>query len=583
MLNTIRFCFTKFFEVISCDKYLLITFFIAIVIFIIAILFNVSLPLILRFIIQSLLDRNSSNQQVIIFAVCGYGFIWTIAQVGEHIREISSIRAIEKTLRKLTLQFYEITISHFNPHRESHSTGSIINKLAIFRDGFQNLIWGFLFFLLPTLVEILSSCIILWYIYGFYYSAVLFITIIFYSLLTSFGLHYYIKYQSKTIEISCQISGFLSDRLFNIETVNYFGNPKRELQLLDDKLIHLEDKTTKTKQIFEMIRIVQGIVIGCALTLITYKTINNILKGNQDLSDFILINSYIIQFFLPLSSLGIVMNDIHRAFGEISGFLDLINPKETKKLVSNNLVPSNVPPSLYMKGLCFSYEDNNHSFLLKDISIYIKPGWKVGIVGPSGSGKSTLGKLLGGFYQPNIGEVFYNGTPYSSYDAKSLKKIIALAPQHVQVFNDTMLENILYANPDSSKEMLERAVRAAHLKEVINTLPNGINTFLGEQGACLSGGQKQRIGIARSIIREPLLYILDEPTSFLDIKTEKFILKFFESQRNKVTQIIITHQLHTLMNADWILVMKKGQLLAQGDPSFLINNCEFFRELWNCG
>ena len=201
-----------------------------------------------------------------------------------------------------------------------------------------------------------------------------------------------------------------------------FCDPKRELSIFDEKLVKLENKTKQTKQIFESIRVAQGLIIGFALTFVTYKSIDNILQGNQDLSDFILINGYVIQFFLPLSSLGLVMNDIYKSFAEIAGFLNLFPSRKDDITESESRVVNDKLVSLSVKGLNFSYKANNSSFSLKDINISLKPGWKLGIVGSSGSGKSTLGKLLAGLYQPNSGEIFLNGVSYSEYDKSLLKK-----------------------------------------------------------------------------------------------------------------------------------------------------------------
>jgi ABC-type multidrug transport system fused ATPase/permease subunit len=578
-VNSIKFCFSKFFAVIRGDKRLLGGFFVAIGIFLVALLFNISLPLILKFIVQSL-ETKIINPQLFLFAVGGYGFVWTVAQIGEHIREMTSVRAIERTLRKLTTSFYEAILNQPNLHKRLPSTGSIINSLAIFREGYQNIIWGLLFFLLPTLLEILCACGILWYLYGGFYSSILFSTIALYAICTAFGVSRYLKHQTQALELSGQVSGFLSDRLFNIETVNSLGSPTRELSLLNEKLFLLEGKTAKTKQIFETVRVMQGIIIGCALTLVTYKCVSNIIAGHQGLSDFILLNSYIIQFFSPLSSLGVVMNDLYKSFAEVAGFIRLIKLSEDGKIVSGTIVPESKIPSISTRDLCFSYNLDNSSFLLKDINISLEAGWKIGIVGPSGSGKSTLGKLLGGLYLPETGGMFFDGIPYSSYDHQALKSSIALTPQHVQLFYDSMRGNILYANPFATPTELNDAIEAAQLKEVIDRLPNGLETFLGEQGACLSGGERQRIGIARALLKKPRLFILDEPTSFLDLQTEELILVHFRSLQGRSTQIIIAHRLKTIMDADWVLFMERGEVIAQGRPESLLHNCSSFRALW---
>ncbi|MBX9806111.1 MAG: ABC transporter ATP-binding protein/permease [Alphaproteobacteria bacterium] len=578
-LNVIAFCFSKFFAVIRDDKRLLGVFFVAVTIFVVALLFNITLPLILKFIVQSI-DNKSTNPQLFLIAVCGYGFMWTVAQIGEHIREMTSVRAIERTLRKLTTSFYEAVLKQPNLHKRLPSTGSIINTLAIFREGYQNLIWGLLFFLLPTLLEILCACGILWYLYGGFYSSILFFTISLYAICTGYGVSRYLKHQTQAFELSGQVSGFLSDRLFNIETVNSLGSPTRELSLLNEKLSFLEEKTTRTKQLFETVRVMQGIIIGCALTLVTYKCVSNIIAGQQGLSDFILINSYIIQFFSPLSSLGVVMNDLYKSFAEVAGFIELVKLSEDEKIVSGTILPKSKVHSISTRDLCFSYNDKNFSFALKDINISLEAGWKIGIVGPSGSGKSTLGKLLGGLYLPEKGEIFFDGIPYSSYDRQALKASIALTPQQVQLFCDSMRGNILYANPFATPRELNEAIQAAQLKEVIDRLPNGLETFLGEQGACLSGGERQRIGIARALLKKPQLFILDEPTSFLDLQTEELILAYFRSLQGVSTQIMIAHRLRTIMDADWVLYMERGEVIAQGTPQSLLQTCSSFRALW---
>ena len=324
----------------------------------------------------------------------------------------------------------------------------------------------------------------------------------------------------------------------------------------------------------------QGLIIGSALTLVTYKCVTNIMAGQQALSDFILINSYIIQFFSPLSSLGVVMNDLYKSFAEVGGFIDLVNLSENQLSDSGAIIPESKVPSISSKGLGFSYNNKNFTFMLKDINIALDAGWKIGIVGASGSGKSTLGKLIGGLYLPEKGDLFFDGIPYSSYDRQALKASIALAPQQVQLFYDSMRENILYANPYASSQELNEAIQAAQLNEVIDRLPNGLETFLGEQGACLSGGERQRIGIARAILKKPRVFILDEPTSFLDLNTEELILSYFRSQKGISTQIMIAHRLRTVMDADWILFMDKGEVIAQGDTQTLINGCSSFRSLW---
>ncbi|AIK96247.1 ABC transporter ATP-binding protein [Candidatus Odyssella acanthamoebae] len=578
-LEVLQFCFTKFFSVLKADRRLLVSFFLAIGVFLVALLFNVFLPLVLKFIIQSL-EETSNSMQLMIAVVCGYGLMWTVAQIGEHIREIMSVGAVERTIRKLITLFYYSVLNHHNPQKKLPATGTIINKLGIFREGFNNLIWGVLFFLLPTVLEILCACFVLWYLYGWFYASILLCTIGLYGVCTYIGVSLYLKHQVDTYDKSAQVSGFLSDRLFNIETIYSLGNPDNELTALDSKLRDLENRTTRTKQVFEVVRIIQGIIIGSALTLVIYHCVNNISKGNQHISDFVLINSYILQFFTPLSSLGIILNDIYRSFAEVAGMMNLMNSTSHEERPSSNILLLATPTNIVMKDVSFSYGNNDHSLILKNVDLEFKAGWKIGIVGHSGSGKTTLGKLLSGLYHPDKGEIYLNHIPLSSYERQTLKSIVSYIPQHVQLFNDTLHANIIYANPEASSKDIQEAINGAQLKEVIKRLPDGLRTVLGEQGYSLSGGERQRIGIARAILKKSSISILDEPTSFLDPQTEEKILNYFHNQKKRMTQIIIAHRLNMVMDADWVVMLGKGEIIAQGTPHELINSCSSFRELW---
>lgn len=577
--EVIKFCLSKFLSVLREDKRLLYSFLVAGSVFFVSIFCNVVLPLILKSIVQKL-ESTSANIPVLTAIIIGYGVLWTVAQIGEHVREMTSVRIVERTIRKLTNLFYFSILNHRSLQKVLPSTGAIINKLAVFREGFHNLVWGLLFFLLPTITEIICACGVLWYFYGWFYTSILLLAVGLFGICSYIGVSLYLKLQAVTNEISYQLSGFLSDRLYNIETVCALGNPSDEVSVLDSKLYDLENRTTKTKRVFETLRIIQGVIIGGALTLVVYHCVNNITLGNLHISDFVLINGYVLQFFIPLSSLGVILNEIFRSFADVSGMVGLMKSIPITEQMPGNVTFARAPSRIIAKNVSFSYTYGSNSFALKNINFELKAGWKVGIVGYSGSGKTTLGKLLSGLYEPDHGEISLDNTSLTSCDRPSLKSVICYAPQHVQIFNDTLEANILYGSQKASFRDLEHAIEASQLKELIPSLPDGLKTVLGEQGYSLSGGERQRIGLARVILRKPSIYILDEPTSFLDLKTEELILKYFQSQEKISTQIIIAHRLHMLMDADWIIMLKHGEIIAQGKPRSLLDNSSPFIELW---
>lgn len=248
--------------------------------------------------------------------------------------------------------------------------------------------------------------------------------------------------------------------------------------------------------------------------------------------------------------------------------------KFVEKKVKNNYV-------IMLKDLSFSYNGNGE--ILKKINMKIEENKKYAIVGPTGSGKSTILKLLLGFYSDYKGEIYILGRELRTYSMEELRRCISYVPQDVFLFNTTIYENVRYGKLDASVEEVIEALKMANAYDFVMNLPDGIYTQVGEKGFNLSGGQRQRIAIARAILKNAPILLLDEPTSSLDSESEDLVIEALNRLMENKTSIIIAHRLSTISDSDYIFVMNKGVIVEEGKHKELLALGGFYKKLWESG
>jgi ABC-type transport system involved in Fe-S cluster assembly fused permease/ATPase subunit len=366
--------------------------------------------------------------------------------------------------------------------------------------------------------------------------------------------------------------------LLNYETVKYFTNEEYEANRYDKSLSHWESAKRKNRLTLLGLNAGQGLIISVAMTSMMWLAAERVAQGSMTVGDFVLINAFMMQLFIPLNFLGFVYREIKGSMANIENMFALLDLKSGVEDAANVSELVITEGAINFNQVSFHYIQDRA--IIRDLSFTIQAGEKVAIVGASGAGKSTLVKLLFRFYDPNSGTISIDGQDISGVSQHSLRRAIGIVPQDTVLFNQSILENIRYGNPDASDEDVLEAIRLAHLEEFIAQLPEGSATVVGERGLKLSGGEKQRVAIARTILKRPPILVFDEATSSLDSKSERSILSALQEISQGYTSMVIAHRLSTVIDADRIIVLDQGGLVEQGSHSKLLSQKGLYFDLW---
>ena len=337
---------------------------------------------------------------------------------------------------------------------------------------------------------------------------------------------------------------------------------------------NLTEKTARLwyslEKIWSNVGFFQRVIVFLTQLTVFIASASLVAKGSMTVGDLIALNGYALMFFGPFVALGqswqIVQNGI-TASGQLERVFE---EKEEDYHPTTTTVPTEHSGRVVFDRVSFNYGDERLE-ILSDVSFAANPGEVIAFVGESGGGKSTIASLISGYYFPNTGNVTVDGIDTRNWDLTDLRKRIAVVPQEVALFNDTVYNNICYGSFGASKEQVAHAAHEAHIDDYIMSLPDGYQTLVGERGIKLSVGQKQRIAIARAILRDPEILILDEPTSALDSETERLVTSALEKLMHGRTTFIIAHRLSTVRKAGKILVLKDGHITESGNHDDLMH------------
>lgn len=540
---------------------------------------NLITPLIFKKIINLLSSCEVLQVSLIQLILIVYGVTWLTSKITLPLREIVISRMLERGIRRLSMKIFDHMHTLSLRFHLDRKTGAIASILSRVQRAFPDIFMELFIYLIPTIIEILIAMVILWNMYSWLYAVLLFVILAIYITFSIFAIDWLAQAQKINNITQEKVSARIVDSLLNFETVKYFNNQEFEHVQCDKAMKEMEDTGTRKQVRAELVHVGQGIIIGLGLLLLTWISGQQTIKGIMQVGDFVLINGYLLQFFYPLSYFGIILRHIRRGFTDMENALNLLEIKpdivDAPKAIT--LKPEQV--EVVFDRVSFGY--NPQRLILKDVSFTIPAGKTVAIVGTTGSGKSTIARLIFRLYDVTSGRILVNGHDIKSVKQESLQSVLGIVPQDTVLFNNTLYFNVAYGNPRASAQEVHRAIELAQLEHLIQRLPQGINTVVGERGLKLSGGEKQRVSIARALVKKPKMYIFDEATSALDTQTEREIQRnIYEISRGS-TAVIIAHRLSTVVNADSIIVLDAGHVAQVGSHSELIAQPGIYKHLWD--
>ncbi|WP_088330710.1 ABC transporter ATP-binding protein/permease [Lacimicrobium sp. SS2-24] len=542
---------------------------------------SVGMPFVLKHVVDDLnLERTADAILAVpLMLILAYGLLRLFNVLFGEIRDTLFGRVTERAMRRIGLQVFQHLHRLDLDFHLNRQTGGLSRDIERGTTGIGFLMRFMVFNIVPTLLEIGMVVGLLFYHYGVSFAVIILSAVIFYVGFSVKATHWRTQYVREVNQADSSTNSRAIDSLLNYETVKYFNNEAYEARRYDQDLAGWEQARRKNRLSLFVLNGGQAFVIASAMTAMMLMAANGVANGTMTIGDFVLINAFTMQIFMPLNFLGFVYREIRGALANIENLFKLMDKHPGIDDVENAPKLKVTDAEIRFEHVHFGYRSDRT--ILKDISFTVRSGQKVAIVGESGAGKSTLIKLLFRFYDPNEGQIRIDNQNIKMVSQHSLRQAIGIVPQDTVLFNDSIFENIRYARPDASEQEVLEAINMAHLDHFIASLPEGHQTLVGERGLKLSGGEKQRVAIARVILKRPPILLFDEATSSLDSQSERAILDAFKAVSSGHTSLVIAHRLSTVIDADNILVMSDGKIVEQGDHQSLLMQNGYYARLWH--
>ena len=537
------------------------------------------IPFLLKALVDGLdADPTQLAIQAILILVLAYGAARLTTTLFGEIRDTLFGRVTEKAMHEISLSTFKHVHSLDLDYHLDRRTGGLARDIERGTDGISFLLRFFIFNIAPTLFEIAMVAIILWVNYGAKYALVVLLSVMAYGSFSFRATSWRTQYVREVNRADSDSQTRAVDSLLNYETVKYFNNEPFEAGRYDLALDIWEQARRKNRLSLFALNSGQALIIAVSQTLMLGMAALSVGAGDMSLGDFILINQFMLQLFLPLGFLGFVYREIKAALANIERLFKVL--EEQPRIAPHSGAPDLALSAgdIQFRQIEFAYRESEK--VLKGFNLHIKGGQTVALVGVSGAGKSTVSKLLFRFYDPTQGVISIDGTDIREINLPSLRHAIAVVPQDCVLFNDSLRENIRYGRPAATDSDIEQAVKAAHLADFVDRLPDGLDTLVGERGLKVSGGERQRVAIARAVLKQAHILIFDEATSSLDSHSEQAVLRAFKALAGRQTTLVIAHRLSTIIDADQIVVMHEGSVVEQGTHSALLDASGKYAALW---
>lgn len=515
---------------------------------------------------------------IVLALVLAYGGARLANTLFGELRDMLFGRVTEGAMRRIGLQVFRHVHQLDLDFHLNRRTGGLAREIERGTSGISFLLRIFIFNIAPTLFEIGMVAGILLLNYGGQYALVVVVSVAIYALWSFKATRWRTRFVRAENEADSTSNSRAVDSLLNYETVKYFTNENFEADRYDTALAEWESARRANRLSLFTLNGVQALIIATSQTVMLAMAAIQVQAGVLTLGDFVLINQFMLQLFIPLGFLGFVYREIKASLANIERLVALLD--RTPAVKDAPLAPALLvgPGEVRFESVGFGYHADRQ--ILNDVSFTLHGGETVAVVGASGAGKSTLVKLLFRFYDPANGRITVDGVDIKTVSQASLRGAIAIVPQDCVLFNDSLRENIRYGRPEASDADIDAAVEAAHLQTFVAKLTEGLETVVGERGLKLSGGERQRVAIARAVLKGAPILVFDEATSSLDSRSEQAVLSAFRELAGHHTALVIAHRLSTVVDADRIVVLDAGRVVEQGRHADLLTANGHYAKLW---
>lgn len=374
-----------------------------------------------------------------------------------------------------------------------------------------------------------------------------------------------------------EILSVVQQGLGSVRAVKAFGRQDLEVARLEVVSHAAVDAALRARQVKSILSPLVNVVVAGCTAIVLWRGASLIVAGAMTAGALTVYLAYLTKFFKPVKDLASMTSAIAQTTVALERIQNILSADDIIRVAESATDPGRLTGGVRFEKVEFRYGEDVP--VLRDVSFEIRPGQIVGIVGPTGSGKSTILSLIPRFYETTGGRILIDGKDIRSVKLSALRDQISFVLQETVLFRGSIRENIAYGKPDATFEEIVAAAKIANAHEFIQQMPHGYDTLVGERGDTLSGGQRQRIGIARAVIRNSPIMILDEPTAALDTESEQLVIKGLERLMQGRTVIMIAHRLNTLRDADKIIVLKDGQVIEEGSNDELIARGGVYAEL----
>jgi ATP-binding cassette subfamily B protein len=536
-------------------------------------------PVLLKVVIDRLeLTQANTAYSVPFYLIVAYAFSNWLSRTMKELRAMFHGRIDQRIQRQVSHKLLQHVMSLPLRFHLNRRTGALSQTLTNGLIGYRMVLHHFMLTVLPVVVEVTAMCAVLVFLNQGVFLAIIGVSVLFYTLTFWTGISRIGISTRAVADAHIDANAVLTDSILNYETVKCFGAEAEVDRRFCRALIRTEDQW---KQLYRK-KMENGLVVAAIFALSlgasVYVAAREVQQGTMSIGEFVLVNAYLLQIMQPLEMIGFAFRDVSEGIAFVEKMTEVLDQRQEEDVITRHASPPTATPDLIFEGVSYSYDPGRR--VLKDLNFIVPSGKTVGVVGTSGSGKSSLIRLLVRLVEPDRGTIYVNGVPLSDIPMAALRAAVAVVPQDIALFNETIAYNIGFGKRNSTRTDIVVAAKIAHIHDFITRLPDGYETMVGERGLKLSGGERQRVAIARAVIRKPKIFVFDEATSSLDSNTERAILRGVIKVARTTTTLIIAHRLSTVVHADEIVVLNHGSVVERGTHGQLLQRRGAYATMW---